>query len=122
MKTIKVIDLLNKIANEEEMSKYIKYDNTTWEYIKETSDYRDTGSTRLYFFSDFIVYNANWLNDEVEIIEEQQDIDIQEIKVLPEYKDVDSYDTNSIRYNRYSINKLIQAVKQLDRKIKEKEK
>ena len=54
-KTIKVIDLLNKIANGEELPEEIKYDNTIWQYNKAKTDYyQDIGSTKLYFFADSI--------------------------------------------------------------------
>ena len=78
--TIKVIDLLNKMANGEELPEEIKYDNTIWQYNKAKNDYyQDIGSTKLYFFAELVVYNKDGLNDTVEIIEEQEEIDIQDI-------------------------------------------
>jgi hypothetical protein len=66
MKTIKVIDLLNKIANGEEVPKKIKYRNNIYEY--EDSDY--FGNDIGYLFER---YNSiAILNDEVEIIEENK--------------------------------------------------
>ena len=64
---------------------------------------------------------ASWKDkeDELEIIEyKDKDINIQDIGILPEFRDYDNY---SIKTNREKINKLIQAVKQLDRNIKDKE-
>ncbi len=69
----------------------------------------------------------NCLNDEVEIIEEQQDIEIQAIEEIksdvsdiPEDKHYGKLFIEScLQINKEKINQLIQAVKQLDRKIKE---
>ena len=119
--TIKVIDLLNKIANGEELPENIKYDNTIWQYNKAKTDYyQDIGSTKLYFFAELVVYNKNWLNDTVEIIEEQEDIDIQEIIGLDlEKYQFDITDEFAVDIT-LKINQLLDAVKQLDKKTKEK--
>ena len=66
----------------------------------------------------FTLYGA--LNCEVEIIEEQQDIDIQAIEELKQVT-VHSETYQSVYDNREKVNELIQAVKQLDRKIREEE-
>ena len=118
MTKIKIIDLLNKIANGEDVPKKIKHNGTEHNLNEITGWYQSidvTGSVNRWFISKYR------LNDTVEIIEE--DIDIQKIEELPEYKveDVDCYDCNSIKCNRYAINKLIKAIKQLDKQIKDKE-
>jgi hypothetical protein len=56
------------------------------------------------------------LNLEVETIEEQEDIDIQAIEELRKVT-VQSETYQSVYDNREKINELIQAIKQLDRKI-----
>ena len=71
MKTIKVIDLFNKIANGEEPPKQIKYKGdlyelTKWQNIEET-DYQCVSRGRL--LGDIYL---TILNDEVEIIEEDK--------------------------------------------------
>lgn len=68
---IKIIDLLNKKANREEMPNKIKYENIEWyydieenEYIKENEDY--------WLFQDYFPNNLNFmdcLNDLVEILD-----------------------------------------------------
>lgn len=78
MKTIKVIDLLVKIANEEEIPKKIKYRDKIWEHTL-------TLSGRGYqYYSEYYqdwrtlqnqVYLEECLNDEVEIIEEPKKIE-----------------------------------------------
>ena len=70
-KEIKIIDLLNKKANREEMPNKIKYENIEWyydieenEYIKENEDY--------WLFHDYFPNNLNFmdcLNDLVEILD-----------------------------------------------------
>lgn len=80
MKTIKIIDLLNKIANVEEAPKKIRFDNIEWNKVY--------GEKNVYYIneydSDFFLYffrkNLDFtLNEEVEIIEE--DKKIEEIKI-----------------------------------------
>lgn len=60
---MKIIDILNKIANGEEVPKKILYDNKI--YIYDTDDYYDNESYGL-FDSEVI---QNILNDKVEILE-----------------------------------------------------
>ena len=70
-KTIKVIDLLNKIANGEEVPKKIKYCGITFEHINYY--YRsESGNSDL---SSYIYSNKDELNEEVEIIEEDKEIE-----------------------------------------------
>lgn len=73
MKTIKIIDLLNKRANGEEVPKKIKYQNIVYEYkdymyCTENANYQDIED---YLFGK---WNFNILNDEVEILEEEKKI------------------------------------------------
>ena len=75
-KEIKIIDLLNKKANREEMPNKIKYENIEWyydieenEYIKENEDY--------WLFQDYFPNNLNFmdcLNDLVEVLEDKPKI------------------------------------------------
>ena len=77
---MKVIDLLNKIANGEEVPKKIIYDGDIWEYDKLSNDYEmfdESGD--LYLFQEEL-YVTRALNDEIEIIEE--DKKIEKIKSL----------------------------------------
>ena len=61
MKTIKIIDFLNKIANDEYNERTVfKYDNKTYNILT---------------LSDIFVFNHSVLNDEVEIIEEEKKIE-----------------------------------------------
>ena len=79
---MKIIDLLNKLANGEEVPNKILYDNQTWEYDKLPNQYENGGDG----YNLWNGYNFNILNDEVEIIEENKKS--QKIKpLLNEYFD-----------------------------------
>ena len=74
MKTIKIIDLLNKIANGEEIPKKIKYNGLEYKLDKEQEDYMLVYAGLLDDINTF-----SQLNDEVEIIEEDNKIEKLEI-------------------------------------------
>lgn len=65
---MKVIDLLNKIANGEEVPKKIKYNNDIYMHIDNYCYYCDETNLIL---SDRIFAEYSRLNDEVEIIEDK---------------------------------------------------
>ena len=76
MNKIRVIDLLNKIANSEELPKYIKYKGDIYQY-----QYKETKEANIinYYHSEEThhhLIDGGWhdirLNDEVEIIEEKK--------------------------------------------------
>ena len=87
-KTIKIIDLLNKIANGEEVPKKIKVGNNFYYEYAENIDYRSKEGT--YLFDTYIQINKEDMNMKVEIIEEDKEI---------ESIDVEYYKTNDERYN-----------------------
>jgi hypothetical protein len=67
MNKITVIQLLNKIANNEEVPKKIKYNNDFYIHNKENDFTRENSS--IYLFEDFFgCYLKDNLNQEVEII------------------------------------------------------
>lgn len=73
---IKVIDIMNKIHNEENVPKQIKYDMKTYFYDETCQDYTDYDRT-YGLFSDLLnkqygIFSC--LNEEVEIIEEENKI------------------------------------------------
>ena len=81
-KTIKIIDLLVKIANGEEVPKKIKFRNALWIYSEENQDYLEYNKD----YSDLFGYafcnlkTLDFINDEVEIIDvEDEFIDIEEL-------------------------------------------
>ena len=62
---MKIIDILNKIANGEEPPKKIVYENCIYEYVDREEDYWDKNNIGL--FDEYVI--SNILNDEVEILE-----------------------------------------------------
>ena len=71
MKKIKIIDLLNMRARNEEMPRKIKYDATEFQYDGEYGMYYDENFDSL----EDIILLFKRLNDEVEIIEEDKKIE-----------------------------------------------
>ena len=102
---MKVIDLLNKIANNEEVPKKIKYLGIIHEYCEINKFYYTEDGSSLYreMFTE-----GNCLDDEIEIIEE--DKEIEEINFITEH---DSFSTIDQYKLQETINKIIRAVNEL---------
>ena len=96
---IKVIDLLNKIANGEEVPKEIKKEDL------EGNSFEDLIDNLKYFDKDF----SKTLNDEVEILEDNT----EEIEELDTDKGLQEIDRVLIIQNRNKINELVKAVNDL---------
>ena len=79
---MKVIDLLNKIANNEEVPKEIMYKTHYWKYNKERNDYRDEDNDFVFSCSNYDI--VGMLNYEIEIIEEKPK-KIEELKSTISY-------------------------------------
>lgn len=88
---MKIIDLLNKIANEEELPLKIKYNNVIYKYENGTDDYSDENGRLL--FEWLFRTTIDFLNDEIEIINDDK------------YELLKSY--IYIKYNRAVDNKII---------------
>lgn len=110
---MKVFDLIIKQYNNEDMPKHIKINRLNYIYNNNRKTYESE-------YGEFMSFDFtnNVLNMQVEIIEEQQDIDIQAIKkfIIPE---IAKSEESDMWVNRITINELIQAVKQLNKEIKE---
>ncbi len=74
---MKVIDLLNKIANNEEVPKKICYEEYIWTWNGETYDNKKECLFEDYINKKYVITDV--LNDEIEIIEEKPK-KIEEIK------------------------------------------
>lgn len=97
MNKIKIIDLLNMISKGEEVPKKIKYDNQVFEYREDMLDYY------CYDYDLNLMGYQQFLNDEVEIIEE---------KKIPEEIDLTGYwDKNSLRTEEWCSSEEILGVK-----------
>lgn len=123
---MKIIDLLNKIANGEEVPKKIKWENIIYAYSEYDKDYLE------YPFSDeeykglFDMRNnilTQFLKDEVEIIEEPKKIEklpYYSLKKIQKSKSKDEWYENRLellekRINDYhnKINELVDEINNL---------
>lgn len=67
-KTIRIIDLLNKIANRNEVPLKIKWRNKIWKYYDKNQDYYD-GNGNALFENMTIIRTLDFITDEVEILD-----------------------------------------------------
>lgn len=113
---MKVIDLLNKIANGEEAPKQIYYEGDTYNLINNgrydwyQNDNDSSG------FLDNVYRIKDFLNDEVEIIEEEKEI--EEISLYLRQEDYDTkrninYHNENLKILTNIINELIDETKKL---------
>lgn len=120
---MKIIDLLVKISQGERMPKKIKYEGYVWKYDKVAKDYyrNDIDEEYIYLFQDLFKKETGFfINNEVEIIEENKKI--EKIKIL-----IDDINTEYVANDKgeklsYSesdlifadrINKLIEKINKL---------
>lgn len=96
---MKIIELLNKIANGEEVPKKIKIKDEIWVYDDDI-DYK-TSDDSGYLFEVYTRLNKDDLNEEVEIIEEDK-----KIEKIPM---VNEFESNIVSHNqtRIKINEII---------------
>ena len=99
---MKVIDLLNKIANGEEVPKKIKFNGFVWTYDIYNKRYYE-GENLL--FDVLGHYKGIILNDEVEIIEEE--------KKIPEKINISNFPkhNNSLKKTAIKLNEIIDYLK-----------
>ena len=102
---MKVIDLLNKIANDEEVPKKIKYLNREYEYNEFQEDYFNN-EVMNGVLDEIRLFRQ--LNEEVEIIEEDKDIEELDISNLLQTK---KWKRDKNAWNK--INELIKEVNKL---------
>lgn len=127
-KVIKVIDLLNMIANGEELPRRIEYANIVWQRTENAWKYSYFNEEDCITENIMDYISISNLNYEVEILEDTEEIDIQKINeedliIISEIKQRENcLTTNSIINKKImnTINNLIDEVKQLDNKLKEK--
>lgn len=121
-KTIRVIDLLNKIANGEEVPYKVKYNGIIFTYNssnKQGLKYVDLNKENEVFYR-YLTGVVNKLTDEVEIIEEQEEIDIQSIEEIKDVFIENSSCGEDVKYLARKYNEILKWAKQLEKKIKEK--
>lgn len=114
---MKIIDLLNKINNEEEVPEKIKFDNTVFELEENKKEYSFQHENGDYETLLYRVMTTHFidvlLETEVEVIEENKEIDIQSIK------EISSEDRFYRTDNIDKLNELTRAIKQIDKELNE---
>lgn len=75
MSKIRIIDLLNKIANYEEIPIKIKFKDKTWEWNSEFYDYRCEEDNHRYLVEDLETEDLNRTCEEIPLIEEDKKIE-----------------------------------------------
>lgn len=91
MKTIKVIDLLNKIANDEEIPKYVKY----YDKLRKTEDKMMCCYSNIIYKLDNNIID---LLDEVKILEDEKKIP-EKLNLYENLQDILNSDDESIVLN-----------------------
>lgn len=112
-KKIKVIELLNKISNGEEMPKEIKFDNEVFVYIDKWEQYV-TKEEEIPLLRRICDYNYSGLNEEVEILEDNTE-EIEELKYFTIGNAKSANQTEIID----KINELVKAVKEIRKDLKD---
>ena len=124
---MKVIELLNKIANSEEVPNKIKAKNYIWTYEKEFKQYKNNNFQELIkfllgYYDGGACHFTIWgmLNYEIEILEDEIDIDIDSIAEITRgyISNIDGLADGRVKNK---INELVQAVKQLNKEVKKLE-
>ena len=122
---MKIIDLINKINNNEEVPEKIKFDNTIFEYNKKQKEYSYQKDNGLYETLLYRVMTTHFidvlLRAEVEVIEENKEIKELNKISYDEFKYTDTkhrFDLTNIEYDK--INELVRAVNKINKEREEK--
>lgn len=81
MNKIRVIELLNKMASDEEVPAKIKYNYITWEWNEKQKDYIELNGATRNLFTYYLDNLTECLNYKVEIIEEPKE-ELEEIELI----------------------------------------
>lgn len=116
---MKIIDLINKINNNEEVPGEVKYEETIFKYNKERKEYihelNDWCSETLFkAMNENTYYISDFLRAEVEITEENKEI--EELGTLSPQSETNK----SVTENRDKINELVRAINKINKERKEK--
>lgn len=135
MKTIKIIDLLNKIANGEEAPKKIKYEGKIYIYYEAYAGYYEKDCEGIYNKKFLTFRNEQYykvLNEELEILDEDDEFeDIEELNKsdyqysqCPSWKEkeeVIKIMNNNFELHQKAIRDIIQNQKKIIERLKDGE-
>lgn len=112
---MKIIDILNKINNNEEVPEKIKFDDTIFEYDKRQKEYNHKKDNGYYETLLYRVMTTHFidvlLKAEVEVIEENKEIEeLDEMQIINARPEV----------NARKINELVREVNKLNKESEEK--
>lgn len=110
---IKIIDLLIKIAKKE-APKRIKFQNKIWDFDNDAQDYNDRKKYLLADYMNDYIYKSVFLNEEVEIIEEEKEIE----KIGKIYDGfTDSYYDTCLETTIKKVDEIIDVVNKIKKEI-----
>lgn len=118
-KKIKIIELLNKIANGEKVPIEIKFRNIIYVFNKECNQYYERGKGS--YFNNKLKFDktieweffGDYLNEEVEILDDEILNEPEEIEEL------EVGDTLNYKSTRNKINELVRKINYIERKLNE---
>ena len=76
---MKVIDIINKMANDKDYRPTILFLGVTFTYNTTIGDYENDRDSNYGIFTNFIIENI--LNDEVEVIEKEETEEMDELRI-----------------------------------------
>ena len=119
---MKIIDLLNKIANGEEVPKRIKISDNYYHFDIDDSDYYNDADNKDTLMENIYLHNAYvWLNKEAEILDDKEDKDIP---LIPndELYEIQGNNNQQLNYNfKVLKEKINQVAEELNRRNNEEE-
>ena len=115
-KTIKVIDFINKMAQDYNYRPTVKFNDITYKYYDW--DYKNDKNDNYGVLTGWCLNLI--LDDTVEIIEEEQKIDMQGIEEIEEVFIENSTCGEDVKFLARKFNEIAKAVKQLDNQINNK--
>lgn len=117
-KKIKLIELLNKIANGEDLPKRIKIQEFVFELSKDYEHYYYNADVEI---THLINHNFSNLNTEIEILEDNTE-EIEELSTYRTFAEYDELAKKCINMNAeqffYKINELVKAVNEIRKENK----
>ena len=114
---MKIIDILNKINNNEEVPEKIKFDDTVFEYDKEQKEYNHRKDDGFYETLLYRVMTTHFidvlLEAEVEVIEENKEIEEIDTTKIFEFTMDSVFEWNNEMEDK--INELVRAVNKINK-------
>ena len=116
-KKITVYDLINRIRGNKDIPKKLKYGDAEYIYEHFSQNYVAIDDGSIYLLDAIVGLPGRWLNREVEILEDGEEIDIQNIKKCDVNIAVDELVHNLEDIQSYINDVILKSIQQLDKKI-----